>query len=301
MHKLITAAAAALIIFSTAAVAGAATLPPAPAAAESFDVGMLHVDRYGSGPPVVLLPGLASGAWTWNGVIPHLAASHTVYSVGLAGFSGRPAPTGDVSFARFDSDLSALLSARGIVRPALVGHSLGGTLAIAYAEAHPDRIASVVAVDGLPVFPTAAQMSAAERTAMAGQIATAVRGQTDEQFGAYQRQYMSSIGVTDSALGQQIGTLSGQSDRATVAAWLMADLGADLRPQLAAITVPFTEIAGWSSGEPYSEAQKAAFYRMLLTGASKVNVVTIPGAKHFVMLDQPELFSAALDRALAAR
>jgi pimeloyl-ACP methyl ester carboxylesterase len=302
MRKIIAAAGAALFSFTLATAAGAATLAPAPVAAETFDVGMLHVERYGDrGPAVVLIPGLASGAWTWYGVIPHLAASHSVYSVTLAGFAGRPAPAGDVSIARFDADLSTLLSTRAVVRPVLVGHSLGGTLAIAYAEAHPDRIASVVAVDGLPVFPTMAQMSGAARTAAAAQITASVRNQTDEQFTAYERQYMASIGVTDAALATQVGTLSAQSDRAVVASWLQADLAADLRPQLAAITVPLTEITGWSSGEPYSEADKAAFYRMLLTGAPKANVVTIAGAKHFLMLDQPEAFSAALDRALAAR
>jgi pimeloyl-ACP methyl ester carboxylesterase len=230
-----------------------------------------------------------------------LVSSYTVYSVTLAGFAGRPAPSGEVSIARFDADLSALLTGRGIVRPVLVGHSLGGTLAIAYAEAHPDRLAAVVAIDGLPVFPAVAQMTAVERAGAAARFGAGVRAQSDEQFAAYERQYMATIGVTDAELAGQIAAASAQSDRATVGSWLQADLAADLRPDLPKITVPLTEITGWSSGEPYTEAQKAAFYGALLGGAPKATVVTIAGAKHFVMLDQPEKLNAALDAALARR
>ncbi len=300
MRNLIAAVCAALLALSVSLPARAAALAPAPRPIESFDVGMLHVERFGSGDSVVLVPGLASGAWTWNAVIPHLAATHSVYAVTFAGFSGRPAASGDVTFARFDADLSALLTSRAIVKPALVGHSLGGTLVIAYAEAHPDRVRTVVAVDGLPIFPMLAQMTADQRSAAAKQLADSVRSQTDEQFATYESGYMASVGVTDAGLAKEIAALSARSDRATVAAWLQADLVTDLRPQLGMLAVPLTEITGYSPAEPYTQEQKAAFYRTLLTGASKADVVVIPGAKHFVMLDQPEQFAAALDHALRA-
>ena len=50
-------------------------------------------------------------------------------------------------------DLAKLIEERYLERPALIGHSLGGTLALSFAADHSDRIAGVVAVDGLPVFP----------------------------------------------------------------------------------------------------------------------------------------------------
>jgi len=197
--------------------------------------------------------------------------------------------------------LGALLESRHRVKPALVGHSLGGTLAGGYGEAHPDRRGAIVAVDGLPVFPLMAQMGNEQREGAAAQTASAVRAESDAQFAAYERQYRATVGVTDDALAQQLASLSAQSDRATIAAWLQADLSADLRPQLAALIVPLTEITGYSPTEPFSEVQKTAFYRGLLSGAPKADVVVIAGAKHFVMLDQPALFAAALDRALSAR
>jgi pimeloyl-ACP methyl ester carboxylesterase len=299
-------ALAAAVLFSIAPVAArAAALPPDPPRAESFDVGMLHVDRYGSGDPIVLVPGLASGAWVWNGLIPHLAAKHSVYALTIAGFAGRPA-AGVVSFAAFENDLTALLDQRHLVKPVLVGHSLGGTLSIDYAETHPDRVRAIVAADGLPVFPGMQQLTQAQREAIGAQMSAGVKTQTHDQLLAFEKGYMASVGVNDAALGDQVAALSAQSDSPSVAAWLQADLASDLRANLAKIIVPVLEIAPYSpaEGNPaaplhFTEPEKAAYYRTLLAGVAKLDVVTITPARHFVMLDQPERFQKALDDFLA--
>ncbi len=305
MRNRLTGAFAAALFCMSPLVAHAAALPPDPPRAESFDVGMLHVDRYGSGDPVVLVPGLASGAWTWNGLIPHLAAKHSVYAVTIAGFAGRPA-SGTPSFVAFENDLTALLDQRHLVKPVLVGHSLGGTLAIDYAETHPDRVRGIVAADGLPVFPGMQQLSAQQREAAGAQMGAAVKGQTHDQLLAFDKSYMATVGVSDAALAEQLAPLAAQSEPAAVGAWLQADLAADLRPNLVKITVPVLEIAPFVAAETtavmglYStEAEKGAFYRTLLAGVPKLEVVTIAPARHFVMLDQPERFQKALDDFLA--
>ena len=286
MRNRLAGVLAAAMIFSIAPVAArAAALPPDPPRAESFDVGMLHVDRYGSGDPIVLVPGLASGAWVWNGIIPHLAAKHSVYAVTFAGFAGRPA-AGTVSFAAFENDLTALLDQRHLAKTVLVGHSLGGTLAIDYAETHPDRVRGVVAADGLPVFPGMQQLTQQQREDIGAQMGGSVKTQTHDQLLAFEKGYMASVGVTDAALGQAL-------------------LAADLRPNLAKITVPVLEIAPHNPAEAnpapihYTEPEKAAYYRTLLAGVAKLDVVTIAPARHFVMLDQPERFQKALDDFLA--
>jgi len=303
-NRLAGAFAAALFAMMPLA-ALAAALPPDPPRAESFDVGMLHVDRYGSGDPIVLVPGLASGAWTWNGVIPHLAATHSVYAVTVAGFAGRPA-AGNATFAALDNDLTALLDQRHIVKPVLVGHSLGGTFGFEYAEMHPDRLRALVAADGLPIFPGMAQLSQEQRDAAGARLAAGLRAATHDQFVAYENSFFATAAVSDAALAAQLAALSAQSDPATVAAWLQVDLSTDLRANLGKIAVPVLEIAPYSPAEGtatapvhYTEPEKAAFYRTLLAGTPKLDVVTIAPARHFVMLDQPERFNAALDGFLA--
>ncbi len=111
---------------------------------------------------MILIPGLASGAWVWRDSIAALQGEHRVYAVTLAGFDGRPAVKGDV-LAQAAASLHALIASQRLDRPVLIGHSLGGTLALQFATTHSDLIAGVVAVDGLPVFPTTEAVPAAQR------------------------------------------------------------------------------------------------------------------------------------------
>ncbi|MGD0050771.1 MAG: alpha/beta hydrolase [Vulcanimicrobiaceae bacterium] len=293
------------LIGGTSGRASAAVLPPAPTPAESFDVGTLHVDRYGSGDPIVLVPGLACGAWVWNGIIPHLAATHAVYALTLAGFAGRP-PQGTPSFGGFVRDLTALLDQRHLARIVLVGHNLGGTLAIAYAEEYSNRLRGVVAIDGVPIFPDTDDLTPAQRQVVASRLASTLRAKTPEQMIAFETGLMSAGGVSDPTLAAPLAALTAQSDPTTVAEWLTADVEVDLRPRLGAITVPLDEIVPYDPSEanPVSavhptEAEKRAAYVASLARVHTVDVVTISPAKLFVMIDQPDRFTTALDMFLA--
>ncbi|HTW83456.1 MAG TPA: alpha/beta hydrolase [Candidatus Sulfotelmatobacter sp.] len=290
------------LLVATPCVGMAATLPPAPLAASSFQVGTLHVDTYGTGgEPIVLLPELACGTWEWYGLIPHLAATHTVYAVTPAGFAGQP-PQGTPSVAGFVRDLNAVLDRAHVEKAVLIGHSLGGTLALAFAEQHPTRVRGVVAVDALPIFPDTDDLTPAQRKEAAGRSASTLRLQTPAQLVEYETGFMSAQGVTDPALATAMAALAAQSDATTAADWIAADLEVDLRPRLGAITAPIEEIVPYDPSEAnpqvavhYTEPEKAAAYKALFAHARKLTVVSIAPAKHFVMLDQPDRFLAAVD------
>ena len=302
MNSAFRALLAAACLFSAVATtinASAAEIASQPQAAESFDSGMLHVDRYGTGAKtLIFIPGLASGTWTWYEQIAHFSPDYTVYALTLPGFDGRTASTEPNLFAAFSRDLLALLDSRHIVKPVLVGHSLGGTLSIFVAERHPEKLGGIVAVDGLPVFPTAAQSSPDQRKAMAASAAAGISSMTHDQLLAYQTNYMRTIGTTDAKFAPALAQLTAKSDPKAVAAWAREDLENDLRSGLGTITIPFMEIAPWASPSPYSQADTIGFYKMLVAGAPTVEVVPLSPARHFVMLDQPAQFDAALTRFL---
>ena len=133
--------AAAIVAAVWMSVAGAAV---AAEAAAVFDVGTMHVERHGErGSPVILIPGLASGAWVWKDTIAALQGEHRVYAVTLAGFDGRPAVRGDV-LALAATSLQELIVSQRLDKPVLVGHSLGGTLALMFAATHSDLIGGAV-------------------------------------------------------------------------------------------------------------------------------------------------------------
>jgi pimeloyl-ACP methyl ester carboxylesterase len=276
-------------------------LAPVFAAPAKFEVGALQVETLGDhGPAVVLIPGLSCGTWTWRDTAPRLAKTHRVYLLTLPGFDGRASQAG-ATLETLQGDLLKLIESRQLGRPVLVGHSLGGTLSLAFAAQHSDRIAGVVAVDGLPVFP--GTENAPDRKAMAAGTRAQFGAQTREQFAAGQQMYMRNIGVLDEARATELAALAARSDVGATADFAAQLMALDLRPTLARIRVPVVEISPFNAPDftrmGIDEAGKTAYYRGLLAGTARLDVVSISPARHFVMFDQPEKFAAALDQALA--
>lgn len=271
------------------------------APAFSVEVGALKVETLGAtGPAVILIPGLSSGPWVWRDTAPRLAAKHRVYLLTLPGFDGR-APQPGVTLDTLKSDLRALVEKEKLGKPVLVGHSLGGTLSLAFAADHPELVSGVVAVDGLPVFP--GTENAPDRKAIAEQTRAQFGGQTREQFAAGQQWYMRSIGVLTEPLALELAALAARSDAGASADFASQAMAIDLRPRLVDIKAPVVEISPFNAPDfariGVDETAKTGYYGTLLTGIEKLEVVSISPARHFVMFDQPEKFAVALDRALA--
>lgn len=284
----------------------AATIPTeataSSSAAEQFQVGSMFVERHGDhGPAIILIPGLGSGSWVWENTVKQLERNHILYVVTLAGFNGHPSIDGP-KMENALSSLLALINARKLNKPVLVGHSLGATLSIWFAQQHPDKIAGVFAVEGLPVFPGTENMPVDQRPAMAQSIKAQMTGMTQEAFAAQQMQYMRYIGVIDDKLAQRIAQLSSKSDPAAVADYMSELMSMDIRKSMAAIKVPLLEVSPYNAADFASrnitEEGKRTYYQTLLHGAPQVQVVSINGARHFPMLDQPELFAQALQNYL---
>lgn len=310
MHYPLRSLCAFMIVFTTFAITrispAAEPFSPVPKPAESFEAGMLHVDKFGAGgQTLVLIPGLAGGAWVWYDTIAHFSPTATLYVITLPGFDGHPATDEKDLIAGFTRDAWAMLAARKIERPVVIGHSLGGTLAIRLAEEHPQRLAGVVAVDGLPVFPMLAGAAAQQREAMAAQIAGVYASYSKDAALAAQRDFMSAMGTNKSELVEPVARLQARSDPKAMGAWLREILTTDLRPNLAKATVPILEImphdpADANRPPATTQEQKLALYKSLLADAPKATVVAVAPARHFVMLDQPELFYKAVEQFLSS-
>jgi pimeloyl-ACP methyl ester carboxylesterase len=284
------------------ALAGLGTQPARAAEAATLQVGTLSVQKHGShGRPVILIPGLSSGAWAWAQTVPGLAKNHVVYTVTLAGFDGTPAPGGGDYLAQAERSLVRLIGEQHLNKPVLVGHSLGGTLALKLASEQPQLLGAVVAVDGLPVMPMTENLPAAQRGAMAQAMKAQLAAATPAAFQAQQLGYMRSIGTIDPSRAAQYAALSSRSDPKAVAEYAAEDLALDFRAQMKNATVPILEISpyyaadGKAATQPYTEAQKAAYWKSLLGAAPHATVASISPSRHFAMLDQPAQFQQTLD------
>ena len=107
--------------------------------------------RAGSGPLLVLVHGITSSSRTWERVLPLLAERHTVLAPDLLGHGSSAKPRGDYSLGAYASGLRDLLAALGEPPATVVGHSLGGGIAMQLAYQFPERVErlALVASGGL--------------------------------------------------------------------------------------------------------------------------------------------------------
>jgi pimeloyl-ACP methyl ester carboxylesterase len=108
-----------------------------------------HRVRYlmaGSGPPVVLIHGITSSADTWKPAMAALAREHTLIAPDLLGHGASAKPRGDYSLGAYASGVRDLLAALGHDRVTVVGHSLGGGVAMQFAYQFPERTERLVLV-----------------------------------------------------------------------------------------------------------------------------------------------------------
>src|SRR5271166_4438814 len=147
------AAAVAAALLSQGAGQPATAQPTIAAPSRSFSVGNLHVERFGQGSPaLILIPGLSMGAWTWTGQIATFSADHAVYAVTIDGFDGTPTAPPPI-IAKADAAIVQLVRQENLVKPVLVGHSIGGHVALRLVEENADLFACAVLVDVMPYFP----------------------------------------------------------------------------------------------------------------------------------------------------
>jgi len=102
--------------------------------------------RAGEGPALLLVHGMAGSAATWKHVLPRLARDYTVIAPDLLGHGRSAKPRSDYSLGNYAAGLRDLLVALGIERATVVGHSLGGGIAMQLAYQHPERVERLVLV-----------------------------------------------------------------------------------------------------------------------------------------------------------
>jgi len=109
----------------------------------------LHYLVEGRGPAVVLVHGLGGFAESWRHNVGPLAERATVYSLDLPGFGRSAKPFAHYGLADFAGALHGFIEALGLPPVALVGHSLGGAVALTYALTHPARVERLALISTL--------------------------------------------------------------------------------------------------------------------------------------------------------
>ncbi len=277
-----------------------ATPAAAPAAAEER-LAHISVTTMGSkGSPVILIPGLASPRATWDGIAPKLAETHRVYLVQVNGFAGDDAGQ-NLQAGLLNgvvADIDAYIASHRLAGAMVIGHSLGGLTGMMLAKAHPGDLSKLMIVDSLPwigvlMTPPGVEASVPmlEPRARAMRDAiTASHGQPANPA-AIEAQARGLAIKPDSVAKIKIWMAA--ADSRVTAQGFYDGLTTDLRGDLPAITTPVTVVYPWSATGRGGQ-MTGAFYRAQYKAAPRADFVAIGDSGHFVMLDQQQVFEAAV-------
>jgi pimeloyl-ACP methyl ester carboxylesterase len=241
--------------------------------------GALAVDDGGrGGMPVVFAHSLAGNSSHWQAQLEHLRPSRRAVALDLRGHGRSESPrNSDYSIAGMDGDVAAVADTLGLDWFVLVGHSMGGAVALTYAGAHPERVASLLLVD--PVGDGKQISSAATKPLFAG---------LDSNYDATIREYWTGIAGPNSAVRERLLADLRATPRQTVVPAFRAALQFDPDPSLARYRGPKVSIVTPYNDQPFS------LHRL---GKGFPHQV-VPGTGHWIQLDKPDDFNRLMDEFL---
>lgn len=292
----------ALLVALAASFALAASAPGAAPAPTRHSNAVLHVDVIGAGRPMLFLPGLASPGETYAGALARYSKRFECHVVTLGGFAGKPRYEGPFLATARDS-LISYLRARGLDRPIVVGHSLGGVLAMQLALAVPERVGPLVILDALPFLGGAGSAAATEESVRQSfePMRRMMREQTQESYAAFQRAspFLAMMATRPEDIAR-IREWAAASNPATVAD-AMSDVNAtDLRARMPDVRSPMLVLGTWHGMKAFTtRARVDSVFRAQFRGAPDASIAIADSAHHFLMLDDPEWTWGQVDAFLA--
>jgi len=283
--------------FIVTALAAGAVLPLANALAAPFASERITVRTEGSGPDVVLIPGLNSSPRTWASTVAAMPG-YRYHLVQVSGFAGQPAGANKEGLvaAPVAEEIARYIKEADLKGPAVIGHSMGGTIGMMLAARHPDSLSRLMVVDMFPflgMFFGGPGAGPDKVTAVTDQVAAGMRAASPEQRRTNANATI--VGMVDTE-SMRAGAISdSMSSDADVGIRAYRELiVTNLIPELAQIAVPVTVLYIQPKTVPIPAEQFDAAYKGAYAPVKKLTLKRIPDSAHFIMWDQPARFQAEM-------
>ncbi|MDQ3426847.1 MAG: alpha/beta hydrolase [Gemmatimonadota bacterium] len=241
--------------------------------------GKLAIDDGGQGHPVLFVHSLAGNTSHWSAQLDHLRKTRRAVALDLRGHGRSEAPgNGDYAIEALAADIGMVADALGLERFALVGHSMGAGVALAYAGAHPERLTHLFVADPIG---DGTQTPEAE-------VSPFLQALDSPAYVEVIEGYWSSIAGPNGAVLERLLRDLRETPRETVVRGLHAVRDFDPNPALARFRGPTLAVVTPANDYPYS---------MHRLGPGLPHLV-VEGTGHWLQLDRPAEINRILDRFL---
>ena len=253
------------------------------AQSRAFASTRISVMVRGTGPDVILIPGVDSSRTIWNGTVAAVPG-YRYHLVQLAGFGGTAAGgnrNGPV-VGPVAEEIARYIRTTGLRSPSIVGHSMGGTIAMMLAARHPTQVGRIMVVDMLPAPAGLFGATPASLGPLADRLRETLTGSPEGR-----RMLDSLMGL----FGDGPAVAATERSDPDVTANALHDLATiDLTGELPRIAAPITVVYANAQSQPLIDHT----YKTAYAGARGAKLIAIPNSGHMVMFDQPARFQAML-------
>ena len=267
----------------------------APAFGADFSSARISVTTVGAGSDVILIPGLGSSPRVWR-ELTAAVPGHRYHLVQVAGFAGTAtgANTEGAVAAPVAEEIARYIAASGMQKPAVIGHSMGGTIGMMLTGRHPGMVSRLMVVDMLPflgvmfgppgttpdsVKPVAdsllTQFRAADPAARQARTTATIAGMVD------------TVAMRPGALDDSL-----KSDPDVSARAYHELVITDLTPELGRIDVPTTVLYVVPKAPGVTAAKIDGWYKAAYAPLKGVTLKRVDASAHFIMWDQSQQFQS---------
>ena len=228
---------------------------------------------------MVLIHGLGSNADVWDECLAYLKGTFKVWTFELAGH-GRTQPIVDPTVAKEAERLAAFLKEQGITYPTLVGHAMGGMIALQYTVDHPADVGRLILLDTAPM-----QLAGREQKAAVGQ-------ELANNYDKYV--YSRFVNMTpNQEVTERIVDTALRTDSATFISLLMSSFDFDVSDQLYSLPVPLL-VVGSELMFPGKDNSQHMLDHYGFGKARSLSFKRMGGTGHFMMLERPVYMASIL-------
>lgn len=266
------------------------------------EMAQAEIHHFGNkeGKTLVFIPGLASSGELWQPWVKQYEATHNILVVTAPGFAGvAPRMEVDGFLRKTVEEIRFKLQEEDAENVIVVGHSIGGLMSLMLANAAPERIEKLMVVDSAPfmagLFVPGITPDAAKT--QAGYMKAAMLNMSRAAYDQQQKRGLPILSNTPAFLPTLIGW-SETSDQGTVAAAFAEAFATDYRENLKTIKAEVVMLAATAKQMPLNKEALTAFYQGQYSGIENFTLEMVDDSFHFIMIDQPDVFTAALEKLL---
>ena len=237
---------------------------------------------HGNAPPLVLIHGLGSSSADWEGQVPEFSKHFRVIVPDLRGHGGS-SRAGDYRVERFAADTWQLLDHLRIENPALLGHSMGGAVAMQMVLDRPGRVRKLVLANTVPSF---RPRTLAERWMLWSRLLL-MGWLGPRRLSEYMNEKLYPR-PDQAALRRRVARRNAKNDKNTYLGSIRALTQWSIENRLRELTLPVLLLVAEKDYFPRSDADR------FIAALPDARLITFPGTRHGLPLEEPVLFNRAV-------